>query len=258
MRNSQDSSSEQSYDLSLLEASYHSWVNSKGLKLFYADIYKEIRSSMQQPGNTLEIGSGIGVSKEYFDDFTTSDVELTPFVDRKMSAYSIELSSKGKWSNILALDVLHHLMRPLEFLESAASVLKQGGRLILVEPAATCGGTLFYRLFHHEPIAPKKIKKPYVFKPNGERGEFANMGMSVGLFERNYGDIVDRIERFGLRVLQIRYRDFFAYPLTGGYSKPQLVPVFIISRFLDLDRCLPQWILRFLALRMTIVLEKRS
>ena len=50
------------------------------------------------------------------------------------------------------LDVLHHLERPIEFLEEASRVLKPGGRLAMIEPAMTTLARRFYHRFHDEPV----------------------------------------------------------------------------------------------------------
>jgi len=207
-------------------------------------------------GPTLEIGSGIGVSRDYIKEVVTSDVVQTPYVDRQMSAYSITPPDSGSWANIFAIDVLHHLMTPLRFLESAAHALTAGGRLILVEPAATMGGRLFYRLFHPEPVEPDKIHPPFVFDPNGLDGEFANMGMGVALFRDHQEELRSLLAQMGLTVESVRYRDLLAYPATGGYSKPQMLPCGCIRALLSLEKRLPQFLLRGFGLRMRIVLRK--
>lgn len=247
--------SELTYNLGLLEESYVAWERSEGLRFIYGDLYAEVRRHCIA-GPTLEIGSGIGVSKAYFKDLVTSDVVKTPYVDRAMSAYTIEAEEGDGWGNIFAIDVLHHLMYPLDFFESAVRALQPGGRLILVEPAATVGGRLFYSLFHHEPILPKFITPPFKFEPNGDDGEFANMGMGVGLFLRHRDALDNRLSRWGLRCQEVCFRDLLAYPLTGGYSKPQMLPTAALRILMKFEKWLPQSVYKFLGLRMVIVLEK--
>jgi SAM-dependent methyltransferase len=188
----------------------------------------------------------------------TSDVFQPPYVDLKMSAYDIKPPEVGFWANIFAIDVLHHLMTPLDFLQSAASALAPGGRLILVEPAATMGGCLFYRLFHPEPVESGKIGPPFEFSPNGPGGGFANMGMGVALFRTHKAEMRRLLAEMGLICESVVYRDVLAYPATGGYSKPQLLPTRSIRCLLSIEKRLPQAMLRSLGLRMRIVLRKRA
>ena len=239
------------YDLSLLERSAAKWQASPALRTVYGDIFGAMRQALA-PGRVLEIGSGIGVAREYFPGLVASDVMVTPYVDRAISAYAIPLES---WGNIIALDVLHHLQEPLRFLESAATGLAVGGRLILAEPAGTVGGRLFYRLFHREPCRPAEVLSPFRFATDAD-GEFANMGMAHALFGGEQPEVDACLRACGLRLVSVRYRDLLAYPATGGFSWPALLPAPVLRGLLAVERGLPQALLRFLALRMIVVLEK--
>jgi|TARA_B110000977_G_scaffold103300_1_gene134829 SAM-dependent methyltransferase len=243
------------YDLNLLSDSLSAWERSPGLRCVYADIYREIALSCIE-GPILEVGSGIAVSRGFFTHLVTSDIVKTAYVDCAMSAYDLEPRADGLWPNIFAVDVLHHLKQPMRFFESAASVLRPGGRLILTEPAATFGGRLFYSLFHHEPTCPHLIRAPYEFKSNTEDGGFANMGMGVGLFRDHRPMLDEQLAMMGLRCVEVKFRDVFAYPLTGGYSKPQLLPTIALRALLKLEKYLPQFVYRWFGLRMMITLEK--
>ena len=250
-------STEVTYDLDLLAGSQMAWDRSEGLRFVYKGIYRGIRARCTD-GATLEIGSGIGVGKAFFENLVTSDIVKTPYVDRAISAYEIEPDAGGAWANIFAIDVLHHLTQPMRFFKSAAAVLKPGGRIILVEPAATFGGRLFYSLFHHEPIQPQLIVPSFKFDANGAGGEFANMGMGVGLFRDHRSIVAARLAEFGLTVKSVRYRDYLVYPLTGGYSKPQLLATSVLRVFTRIEALIPQCFFRVLGLRMVIVLEKNG
>lgn len=61
-----DDAPEITYDLSLLEKSLQAWEASPALRAVYADLYRAVRASCSD-GSTLEIGSGIGVSREFFE-----------------------------------------------------------------------------------------------------------------------------------------------------------------------------------------------
>jgi SAM-dependent methyltransferase len=243
------------YDLSLLEGSRAAWERSAGLRAFYGELYRSI-SAVAVPGACLEIGAGIGVARDFIPGAVLSDLVQTDYVDCAMSAYEIQPGPDGEWANVFAVDVLHHLRSPFRFFASAAGQLAPGGRIILMEPAATYWGRIFYRCCHHEPIRPDEVKPPYEFEPNGDDRQFANMGMGVGLFERERTETDRRLAELGLRCHSLHYRDVLAYPLTGGYSKPQCLPAAWLRQLLQVERHLPQWFLRRGGLRMRIVLEK--
>lgn len=244
------------YNLKLLEESARAWRSNPGLRCVYRALYATMREACKG-GRILEVGSGIGVSRDSFEEITTTDIVQTPYVDRAMSAYELEpMSADALWSDIIAMDVLHHLREPLRFFASAASVLEPGGRIILVEPAATLGGRVFYQLFHHEPIRPKDIGPPFHFDFNGANGEFANMGMGVALFLHHREAVEEYLRKHQLCIRSVVFRDCLAYPLTGGYSRPQLLPTTWIAAVLKFEAKLPQYWMRHFGLRMRIVLEK--
>jgi SAM-dependent methyltransferase len=239
------------YDLTLLEQSLAKWRRSAALRAVYADIFAAMRRALV-PGRTLEIGSGIGVARDFLPDLVTSDIVATKFVDRAVSAYAIPPES---WSNLVAFDVLHHLQEPLRFFASAAAALAPGGRIVLVEPAGTPGARCFYRLFHVEPCRPGLIKPPFRFEAEAD-GSFANMGMAHALFGRHRPVVETALRECGLRIVSVTHRDLLAYPATGGFSQPALLPSALLRVLLALERRLPQALLRQLALREMIVLER--
>jgi SAM-dependent methyltransferase len=241
------------YNLSLLEQSRSKWENSAALRAVYRHIFQAMAAECV-PGSILEVGSGIGVADEVFPNLVTSDLVRTKYVERAVSAYEIP---DENWANIVAMDVLHHLQRPFAFFASAAEALRPGGRIVLMEPAGTEWGERFYGRMHHEPCRPQDIEPPFDF-PNDANGEYANMGMGVGLLERNREETEDRLAKLGLRIVNVHYRDLLAYPATGGFSKPAILPAFVLRGLMAIEGWLPQGLLRLWALRMIIVVEKTS
>jgi len=245
---------ELTYDLRHLEQSQKKWEESKALQFVYGQFYKDIRKELSAE-YVLELGSGIGNGKEFIPELITSDIIKTPFVNRAIDAYNIP---EEHWSAIIALDVLHHLQRPFAFFESATRALKPSGRIVMIEPAATPFGRLFYGLFHEEPIIPGKLQAPYEFPSDDDKGLFANMGMGVALFKRDKHEVEKQLNKMGLKLITLSWRDVLAYPLTGGYSGPTLTPTCLIRLLMNIEKCLPQCILQYLALRMIIILEKQN
>lgn len=241
----------QTYDLSLLNCSLEKWSRSAALRTVYADIFAEMRAHLVS-GNILEVGSGIGMARAYFPGLVTSDVVATEFVDLAVSAYSVP---EQNWNNIIAIDMLHHLQEPLRFLESAAKALAPGGRIVLAEPAGTWWGCHFYRWFHHEPCRPNDVQPPFSFKSDADGG-FANMGIGYALFEREREVTAGLLKSRQLNLVRVGYRDFLAYPATGGFSRSALFPANVMRALLAVERMVPQFVMRRLGLRMIVVLEK--
>lgn len=244
------------YDLSLLEKSQRKWETSPGLRVVYHSLFREIARRLPS-GPTLELGSGIGNLKEVIPSVVTTDLIKTRYVDMACSAYDIPFPVEGdKWGSIVAIDMLHHLCRPFDFFESASARLKTGGRIILIEPAATPFGCLFYKLFHPEPIRPGRINPPFEMAADEPDGSYANMGMGVALFQRHSLRTRETLSDLQLSLEELSFRDILAYPLSGGYSTPQLMPARLLRGILKIEHSLPHWLLRNMGLRMVIVLRR--
>jgi SAM-dependent methyltransferase len=241
------------YDPGLLAAGAAKWARSAALRAVYGDIFCDVAARLR-PGRSLEVGSGIGVMKQTIPGLVTSDVVPTSYADRVVSAYALEQGGEP-WANIIAMDVLHHLRRPLVFFASAAAALEPGGRLLLVEPAATAWGRRFYRCFHHEPCQPEEVVPPFEFAPGED--EFANMGMGWSLFETNRDFTTARLEILGLELTEVAYRDVLAYPATGGFSRPAVLPAGLLRTILAAERRLPARWRRLVGLRMVVVMSRR-
>ena len=249
-------SREETYDLDLLRQSDDRWRLSAGLRAVYGGLYRAM-AEQARLGPALEIGSGIGAIKRSLPDVVTSDVRETTFADRVVSAYDIESDAGGPWQTIYAMDVLHHLRDPFRFFESASRVLAPQGRIVMCEPAATGLGRRFYGAFHHEPIDLTVIPCPYAPPPTEEGVDFANMAMAWALFVRDRASTQERLEALNLTVCAVAFRDVIAYPATGGFSGPTLLPAMGVRAVLALESLLPQWLLRRVALRMIVTLERR-
>ena len=112
------------YPLERLDQSNSKWERSPGLRAVYGEWYRRIQDQMVQ-GRALELGSGIGKAGMFISGLCTSDVRKTRFVEREVDAYRIRQQA-GVWRNIVAVDMLHHLRYPMDFLASASRALEPG------------------------------------------------------------------------------------------------------------------------------------
>ena len=244
------------YDLRLIESGHRKWSNSCALRQVYGACFSAMEQQAAK-GPALELGSGIGAMKRVVPDLVTSDIIQTPYVDIVASAYDLDALQR-RWATVYAFDVLHHLREPFTFFASAARVLKPGGRIVILEPAATLSGRWFYKMFHHEPMRIHQLHAPYVFPSDDESGAFANMGLGWVLFVRDRAMVESKLADMGLQLMTVRFRDGLAYAATGGFSAPQLLPTWLIRFLLKIEKCLPQSCWQYLGLRMMIVLEKKN
>jgi len=236
-------------------ASYRSvWSKKPILRLVYEDYYRRIAEACVV-GETIEIGGGIGQLKSFIPTAISSDIQHSPMVDVVADAQNLPFRS-GAISNIVMLDVLHHIEFPLLFFREAERVLRAGGRCVMIEPAITFGSTLFYRLIHPEPV--RMNATPFAEGlPNPKRDPYdSNQGIPTLLatrdrlqFERTFPD---------LEFVEVSWFSFLVYPLSGGFKSWTLMPEFLGRRLLALEKRIEPALGRLFGFRTLIVLQKKA
>jgi SAM-dependent methyltransferase len=153
------------------------------------------------------------------------------------------------------IDVFHHLEYPIIFLQEAQRVLKDDGRLIMIEPYISPFSYIIYNYFHQEDVDFKAD----VF--NQERGSSKNQkkpfdgnsAIPTMMFSKE-------IERFRqkfshLQIIKKKLLSFILYPLSGGFEHKSFIPAFFV-RYLNLIERILQPFGRIFAFRIFIVIEK--
>src|SRR5262249_11260764 len=150
-----------------------------------------------------------------------TDVEPTPWADRVVDAHALPYAD-GELANIVAVDVAHHLADPPRFLDEARRTLRPGGRVVLVEPYASTVSTAAYGRFHHDRTA--RDVDPSAPNPTlaGAAME-GNQALPTLLFFRHADELEARWPE--LAIVERRRFAFLLYPLSGGFSRRQLVPL---------------------------------
>src|SRR5947209_8887463 len=116
------------------------WERKPVLRTVYNDFYDRIVAACAS-GLTVEIGGGIGNLKQRLPSVIATDIQFAPWLDCVADAQHLPLAA-GAVSNIVMVDVLHHIEFPVVFFREASRVLRPGGRAIMLEPAITWGSTL--------------------------------------------------------------------------------------------------------------------
>lgn len=148
------------------------------------------------------------------------------------------------------LNVLHHIHQPRLFLNEACRCLKNGGELILIEPANTLFSRFIYTHIHHEG-----------FYPSAENWELsadtplscANGALPWIIFVRDQDCF--KAEFPALQLYDITVHTPLSYLLSGGLSFQQLVPNRSYTFIRKLER-LSNSINRLAGLFMTVRLKK--
>jgi SAM-dependent methyltransferase len=231
------------------------WEKKKALRLLYRDFHRQLIENCPE-GRILEIGGGTANIKEVRPDIVSADILSFPGIDVVADAHRLPFADRS-FAGIVMLDVLHHLERPIHFLEEAARLLDGGGRLAMMEPAMTTLARHFYHRFHEEPV--DMTADPYALvtiDPNRDPFD-ANQAIPTLLF----GDAAARA-RFesavpSLRVLNVDWQSLFAYPMSGGFQPWSLITGAAVPPMLAIERRFPEAIRKHLAFRMMVVLERR-
>jgi SAM-dependent methyltransferase len=230
------------------------WKSKETIRLLYRDFHRRLLD-ICPVGHVLDIGGGTAHIKDSRPDIVSTDILSFPGIDVVADAHRLPFPDEF-FSGVVMLDVLHHLERPIEFLEEASRVLKPGGRLAMIEPAMTTVARRFYHHFHEEPVdmdadpfAPVTI--------NPDRDPFdANQAIPTLLFATSAA--CRRVEKVipSLLVRSVKWLSLLAYPMSGGFQNWSLMPAALVSPMLAFEDKVPEVVRRQIAFRMMVVLER--
>ncbi|HZL30467.1 MAG TPA: class I SAM-dependent methyltransferase [Pseudolabrys sp.] len=230
------------------------WERKPVLRTIYDDFYRRLAAECV-PGLTIEIGSGIGSLKKRLGNVVTTDVQHAPWLDCVADAQKLPFA-EGIASNIVMVDVLHHIEFPAIFFREAERVLKPGGRILMVEPAITWGSTLFYRFLHHEPVRtstnPLGIGTPYPKRNPYDSNQAIPTMIATRYRNAFHWQFPD------LQITRVDWFSFAVYPLSGGFRPWGLIPQGLVEPLLAVERKVEGTLGRHAGFRMMLIIEKRS
>lgn len=130
------------------------WDDKTQVRSFYElQVFPRIVKEIEAGGVTVEVGAGSGTLKDSYPDLIASDIVLTPWIDLRCNASRLPFGDKSI-TQLVGVNVLHHIFPLGDFLREMERTLKHGGRGIFVEPWITPISRVFYRLFHQEDCHP--------------------------------------------------------------------------------------------------------
>jgi len=228
------------------------WEAKPILKLLYTSWYQQMVKQMV-PGRTLEVGGGSGNLKEFAPDVVCTDIVHVPWLDIVADAQRLPFGANS-FKNIVLFDVLHHIENPVLFFDEAMRILGPGGRIVIMDPYVSWASWPVYHFLHPEPVdfsrnpldisPPDKRRKPFD----------SNQAISRMLFEKMEDAFFGRFPLLVLR--HKRYLSFLAYPLSGGFDHPSLIPTAWVPSLLRFEKLLEP-LGRVFAFRLLLVLEVR-
>jgi len=225
------------------------------IKIIYNNYYKNIKKNIYiaDKKKILELGSGGGNIKKVIKECITSDQFKNKNIDRIENIYKINFKKKSI-SNIILIDVFHHLQFPSLALQEIHRVLIKNGRVIMVEPAMGFIPRIVYKIFHYELNGfnlkikwnniPKKIPSSNQY--------FAAQSMPWRAFFLRELNLKSKY-----KIKFIKPFSDFAFLLSGGYSYKAFYPKFLHSFIKLIDKILTSISIKIFSARMLIVLEKK-
>ncbi len=225
--------------------------NKPSLREIYIQYYKQFKRLLpiNIRGKVIELGSGGGFIKEIIPEAITSDVMPLPMCDLEFSVEKIPFPNKSI-SAFLMLNTFHHFKNPEKALKEMSRCLKPGGRIIMIEPYNNFWSRLIYQNTHHEVFDPKA---GWAIKSKGPLSG-ANGAMAWIVFLRDAKKFKDKHPE--LDIIRNQPHTPLSYLLSGGLSKPQLIPTFLFPTIKGIEESLKP-IMKFVGMFTTIVIIKR-
>ncbi len=224
-------------------------------RIYQEEFFARLLSFQRREGFTVEVGAGPGFLKEMCPRLVATDTVWCPWLDAVADAGCLPFLS-GRVANLVGVDILHHLERPIVFLREAERVLAVGGRLILVEPWITPFSYLIYRYLHQEGCDLKAL--PWEGSATaGKKPLDGNLAVPYLMFySQGLAKTLSLIP--GFRLIRLEAFCLFAYLFSLGFWRMSLLPNRLypfVSRWEH--RTHPVW-KNLAALRACIVLEKQG
>jgi SAM-dependent methyltransferase len=237
-----------------IEKNREYWDRKPLLRILYGDFYRLIATNLSGlPESTIvELGSGLGNIREVIPDCVRTDIFPNPWIDQVENAYQLSFTDESI-SDLILTDVFHHLRYPGTALREFSRVLRQGGRVILLEPCLSALGLVVYGALHEEPIA---ITKEVEWEaPEGWSPEKIDYYAAQGNASRIFIGKGFREKLKDWRKIDARRLSAIAYAASGGFSRPQLYPTRALPMIRRLENVLDLFPALF-ATRLLVILEK--
>jgi SAM-dependent methyltransferase len=236
-----------------LRAQEQRWNERPLLRHLYRSWYRELGKRLSTvSGDAIELGSGIATFQEVCPRVRPTDVEATPWTDEVVDAETLPYPA-ASLSNLILIDVYHHLARPATFLDEAVRVLAPAGRLLILDPYCSPVSTAAYQRFHHE----RTDLSADAFCDDLSLATdplLSNQARATLGFFRCASEFESRWPC--LRLVERTRLAFVAYPLSGGYSGRQLVSE-RVGRVLNRVEPALRWLGPLTAFRCLVVIDRR-
>lgn len=227
---------------------------------WYSQLYREQFRDLRNPHQLriLEIGSGVSPLHRFYPNVIASDILQLDYLDHVFDCHEIDQVAAlpdESFDIVTLTNVLHHLQRPVEFLQRAASKLKHGGQLIATEPYFSVTSTPIFSYLHHESV-DLSISKPELIEVSGPLAS-ANIAIPWLMFVRHPSWVEPLRAEYNFDKGSIRPFTSLSYMATGGISRRLHVPGLIYRTLFHFDLMMSRILPRFSASFFTIKLTRK-
>lgn len=232
------------------------WKKKEIIRRIYLDWYKLIMTHKRE-GRIVELGSGIGNLSEYYPEIISSDIIPCPWLDIVFNATAMPFEEEGI-DTLIMIDLLHHLIDVDSFFTEVDRVLKNKGRLIMLEPYISPISFFIYSYLHQEPLVLNidVFAKRSTDIQNHRKEPFdSNSAIPTILFWREEKRFREKYPR--LRIVEKDLLAFLLYPLSGGFEHRSLVPVWGFSIVSFIEK-LMRPLVKLIAFRTFVMIEKED
>lgn len=237
----------------MAKKAWNAWHERHLLRAIYGDVLRDALGSefdrRKSLTRVLDIGCGIGSLSEFFDKESYFGIDIVParLHYAKMKNPNVVLASAedmpfsdGVFDLILGFDIVHHVDDRPKFLREVKRTLRTGGTAVFWEPYLSSVGAL---------------RKILVEEDTGSM-----------FTRRSLDSFLELARTCDFEIVKIRYRDFIAYPLSGGYGAHNVVPLrlflakifnaqCLVGVILSVDRLIGKVLGQFAAWKVLLCLQ---
>jgi hypothetical protein len=229
---------------------------------YLTHLYLLVSDEISNSKQILEIGAGAGMSKKFLKDHEIFRTDLFSFLENDVKgdidAHALTFE-ESRFNSCIAIDVLHHLRSPITSLSEMKRITNftGGGSIVLIEPYVSLFSYPFFRIFHTERTSNPWITQ-YSEPFSTHRPEDGDQSLSKLLFIKRGGrKILSRVFPTELYTVEVYIFSVFSFFITGGLSRPLPLPRRVVRITFQLERLIPQFILRFTGSRCLIIIKEK-
>jgi SAM-dependent methyltransferase len=205
-------------------------------------------------GHRIELGAGTSFFKKCYSSVISTDVQLSPHLDRVIDAQEMDLEDQSV-RTLFCINCFHHFAAPQKFFGEVLRVVKPDGGCIIIDPYfGALARVLYKRLFRSESYDPDAPNWSYcVDRVTHEK--LPNQALSYVVFVRDRTKFTTMFPDLEIVYTAI-LPNYLRYLLSGGLNFRQVIPSFLAPLLGKVELASPR-LTRGLGLHHVVVIRRR-